>query len=67
MLLGASSTNPTSAKVNRAKKLAEFLDVAYGIDTIGGHREFAITEPTLCPGEALTEEISPIYKIINGE
>jgi len=29
------------------------LDQQYGIDIVGGHRDFAIDNPSLCPGDTL--------------
>lgn len=59
---GARFSNPTSVQVNNAKQLAVFLDVAYGLPTIGGHRSFADGYTTDCPGSRLTELLSPTYK-----
>ena len=59
---GARFSNPTSIQVNNAKQMAVFLDVAYGLPTIGGHRSFADGYTTDCPGSRLTELLSPTYK-----
>ena len=59
---GASFSNPTSVQLINAKQLSVFLDVAYGLPTIGGHKDFADGYTTDCPGSRLTELVSSTYK-----
>lgn len=60
---GAAPTKPTNAQINSAKQMALFLDAAYNINTIGGHKNFADKDYTDCPGSDLSLPLMPVYKL----
>ena len=56
---GAMPTQPTSAQIDSLKNLISALDSAYGIEFVGGHRDYVSVgmaeQGTSCPGDSLYE------------
>ena len=64
---GASPSEPTREQITSLKQLNKILDLTYGIDIIGGHKDFALEEhKTSCPGN-LAYPILEEEDIINYE
>ena len=53
MIKNAAPTEPTVQQINILDYLVKNLIENYGISYVGGHRDYAIANKTLCPGETL--------------
>ncbi|RCX08180.1 RHS repeat-associated protein [Anaerobacterium chartisolvens] len=50
-LKGEGHTEPSKEQIESLKQLIKVLDSQYGIDKVGGHKDFALsTSPSECPG-----------------
>lgn len=63
-LKDALPTKPTNKQIDSLQKLLVVLDTQYGIDCVGGHRDFTVEDnSTECPGNALYEVLET-YNLI---
>lgn len=54
---GAMPTEPTIEQYKSMEILIKILITQYGIDYIGGHRDFDIVNTTVCPGDTFYDEL----------
>lgn len=52
-LKGARPTTPTKKQYEAMNELLKVIYTQYGIDYLGGHRDFVVSNPTVCPGDTL--------------
>lgn len=51
IIQGAKPTKPAEAQLESLRQMVKILDLVYGIEVVGGHRDFAVPgHETDCPG-----------------
>lgn len=64
---GADPKKPEEAQLDSLEKLVKYLDYKYQVDDIAGHCNFAISNPTNCPGNLFYESLGKRQFLVNDE